>query len=114
MDRPGLVSAGIARILHKSYWLTQKYVGNSYQQGVEYFNQSTFTEAGYANDTMSRLTQILQNENGHLAIFEAAIPPGAVSSIYLRHGAQTWVANQKIIRQNLGNVNMIMASTTPA
>jgi hypothetical protein len=39
------------------------------------------TEAGFANDTMSKLTEILQNENGHLAIFEAAIPPGAVSSL---------------------------------
>ena len=28
---------------------------------------------------MSKLTDILQNENGHIAIFEAAIPSGAVS-----------------------------------
>ena len=49
---------------------------NSYKQGVEYFNQSTFTKAGFSNDTMTRLTEIYQNENGHLAIFEAAIPSG--------------------------------------
>lgn len=72
MSAFGKHSTHIARAIDR-----QKY--GSYQQGVEYFNQSTFTEAGYANDTMSRLTQILQNENGHLAIFEAAIPPGAVS-----------------------------------
>jgi hypothetical protein len=46
---------------------------------VEYFNQSILTEAGFGDDTMSKLTEIFQNENGHLAIFEAAIPPGAVS-----------------------------------
>lgn len=62
---------------------------------------------------MSRLTQILQNENGHLAIFEAAIPPGAVS-LFICVTARNLSTNQKIIRQNLGNVNMIMGSTTPA
>jgi hypothetical protein len=36
-------------------------------------------EAGFPNDTLSKLTEILQNENGHLAIFEAVIPSGAVS-----------------------------------
>lgn len=56
---------------------------NSYQQGVQYFNQSVFTQAGFSNDTMARLTEIYQNENGHLAIFENAIPDGAVSPIIL-------------------------------
>lgn len=52
---------------------------DSYKQGVEYFNQSDFTAAGFANDTMAKLTEIYENENGHLAIFEAAIPAGVVS-----------------------------------
>lgn len=43
---------------------------------MEYFNQSIFTEAGFGNDTMARLAEVYQNENGHLAIFEAAIPSG--------------------------------------
>jgi hypothetical protein len=63
-------------ILFQNLLSAEWIVADFYQQGVEYFNQSVFTEAGFANETMSRLTEIYQNENGHLAIFENAIPSG--------------------------------------
>lgn len=72
-DKNLSIDAVLFQNLLSAEWIVQDF----YQQGVEYFNQSAFTEAGYANNTLSRLTEILQNENGHLAIFEAAIPPGA-------------------------------------
>lgn len=48
-------------------------VFNLYQQAVEAFNQTAFVEAGYANDTYDLITQIRDNEAGHLRIFQNSI-----------------------------------------
>jgi hypothetical protein len=66
-------------ILFQNLLSAEWIVRDFYKQGVEYFTQNDFTKAGHANDTMKRLTQIYQNENGHLRLFEAAIPAGVVS-----------------------------------
>lgn len=44
-----------------------------YQQGVEAFNESAFTAAGYPNTTYSRIREIRNNEAGHLRIFQNRI-----------------------------------------
>jgi hypothetical protein len=53
-----------------------------YQQGVSRFNTSAFEEAGFPNTTYDRISEIRDNEAGHLAIFQdaishASITPGA-------------------------------------
>jgi len=49
-----------------------------YQQGVEAFNSSSFTEAGYLNTTYQRIQQIRDNEAGHLRIFQDQISSNSV------------------------------------
>lgn len=52
-----------------------------YQQGVETFTPSDFTNAGFQPSTWSRIAEIRDNEAGHLLIFQnqlsnASIKPG--------------------------------------
>jgi hypothetical protein len=49
-----------------------------YQQGVARFNASAFEEAGFPNTTYDRISEIRDNEAGHLAIFQEAISSGSV------------------------------------
>jgi hypothetical protein len=46
-----------------------------YQQGVERFNTSAFVAAGFPNTTYDRISEIRDNEAGHLAIFHDKISP---------------------------------------
>lgn len=48
-------------------------VFNFYQQGVEAFTPSNFTDKGYKATTYQRIASIRDNEAGHLEIFEASI-----------------------------------------
>ncbi|MCJ1371095.1 hypothetical protein MMC20_002310 [Loxospora ochrophaea] len=53
-----------------------------YQQGVEAFNANFFSDAGFPNNTYDRLSEIRDNEAGHLRIFQdqisnSSIKPGA-------------------------------------
>jgi hypothetical protein len=43
---------------------------NFYQQGVEAFNESSFTALGHPNTTYQRIFEIRDNEAGHLRIFQ--------------------------------------------
>ena len=45
-------------------------VFNFYQQGVEAFNESTFTALGFPNTTYQRIYEIRDNEAGHVRIFQ--------------------------------------------
>lgn len=52
-----------------------------YQQGVEAFTPSNYTDAGFQQSTWSRIAEIRDNEAGHLLIFQnqlsnASIKPG--------------------------------------
>lgn len=49
-----------------------------YQQGVEAFNTTSFTEAGFLNTTYERIQQIRDNEAGHLRIFQDQISTNSV------------------------------------
>lgn len=71
-----------------------------YQQGVEAFNSSSFTELGLPNTTYDRVTQIRDNEAGHLRIFQdsisaTSVKPGACVYDYGFNGnASVWLALQ--------------------
>jgi hypothetical protein len=71
-----------------------------YQQGVEAFNSSSFTELGLPNTTYERVKQIRDNEAGHLRIFQdsisaTSVKPGACSYDYGFNGnASVWLALQ--------------------
>ncbi len=73
-----------------------------YQQGVEAFNQSDFTDLGLPNTTYQRITEIRDNEAGHLRIFQnsissAFIKPGACRYEYGFTNAMEFLALQNII-----------------
>lgn len=73
-----------------------------YQQGVEAFNQSVFTDLGLPNTTYQRITEIRDNEAGHLRIFQdsissASVKPGACRYEYGFSNAMEFLALQNII-----------------
>ena len=73
-----------------------------YQQGVEAFNQSVFIDLGLPNTTYQRITEIRDNEAGHLRIFQdsissASIKPGACRYEYGFADAMEFLALQNII-----------------
>ncbi|PWY88169.1 hypothetical protein BO70DRAFT_359651 [Aspergillus heteromorphus CBS 117.55] len=58
-----------------------------YQQGVEAFSAENFTAAGFPNNTYQRITEIRDNEAGHVRIFQdlitdASVKPGPCSYDY--------------------------------
>ena len=73
-----------------------------YQQGVESFNQTAFTDLGLPNTTYQRITEIRDNEAGHLRIFQdsissASVMPGACKYEYGFSTALEFLALQNII-----------------
>lgn len=73
-----------------------------YQQGVEAFDQSVFTDLGLPNTTYQRITEIRDNEAGHLRIFQdsissASVKPGACMYEYGFTNAMEFLALQNII-----------------
>ena len=73
-----------------------------YQQGVEAFNESDFVDLGLANTTYQRITEIRNNEAGHLRIFQdsissVSIKPGACKYEYGFTSALDFLALQNII-----------------
>ena len=73
-----------------------------YQQGVEAFNQSVFVDLGLPNTTYQRITEIRDNEAGHLRIFQdsissASVKPGACRYEYGFADAMEFLALQNII-----------------
>ena len=73
-----------------------------YQQGVEAFNESVFVDLGLPNTTYQRITEIRDNEAGHLRIFQdsissASLKPGACRYEYGFADAMEFLALQNII-----------------
>ena len=73
-----------------------------YQQAIEAFNQSTFTDLGLPNTTYQRLTEIRDNEAGHLRIFQDSISPtslkpGACKYNFGWNSAEEFLALQNVI-----------------
>ena len=77
-------------------------VFNFYQQGVEDFNASVFIDLGLPNTTYQRITEIRDNEAGHLRIFQdsisaTSIKPGPCKYKYGFTNAMEFLALQNII-----------------
>lgn len=73
-----------------------------YQQGVERFNTTAFTDAGFPNTTYNAIREIRNNEAGHLRIFQdqispASIKPGPCKYEYPFENAASFLALQTII-----------------
>ena len=74
-----------------------------YQQGVEAFNETSFTDLKYPNTTYERICEIRDNEAGHLRIFQdqistTSIKPGACQYDYpFGSDPQTFLAVQTLI-----------------
>ncbi|KAG0570087.1 hypothetical protein KC19_6G137600 [Ceratodon purpureus] len=65
--------AGADDLLFQNLLSAEWAVFSFYQQGVEAFTSSNFTDAGFPNTTYSRITEIRDNEAGHLLIFQEQI-----------------------------------------
>lgn len=73
-----------------------------YQQGVENFNVSSFTAAGFPNTTYASLREIRNNEAGHLRIFQdqissSSVKPGPCHYSFPFDDATSYLALQTII-----------------
>ncbi|CAM6120178.1 unnamed protein product [Calypogeia fissa] len=77
-------------------------VFNFYQQGVEAFTASKFTDAGFKPTTYDRIAEIRDNEAGHVAIFEDSISstslkPGPCQYDYgFGTSAETYLVTQTV------------------
>lgn len=73
-----------------------------YQQGVERFNASSFTAAGFPNTTYAAIREIRNNEAGHLRIFQnqisgASVKPGPCRYEFPFVDAASYLALQTVI-----------------
>lgn len=73
-----------------------------YQQGVEAFSASDFTRLGLPNTTYDRITQIRDNEAGHIRIFQDSISdrsvkPGPCHYNYGFTNAESFLAIQVLL-----------------
>lgn len=66
-------TAGPDDLLFQNLLSAEWAIFSFYQQGVEKFNQSSFTALGLNNNTYDRIQEIRDNEAGHLAIFQSQI-----------------------------------------
>ena len=94
--------AGEDDILFQNLLSAEWTVFNFYQQGVEAFNESVFTGLGLPKTTYQRITEIRDNEAGHLRIFQdsisaTSIKPGPCKYDYGFTSALEFLALQNII-----------------
>lgn len=69
---------GVDDLLFQNLLAAEWIIFSFYQQGVEQFNESAFVEAGFPNTTYAAITEIRNNEAGHLRIFQNQISSGSV------------------------------------
>jgi hypothetical protein len=70
--------AGADDLLFQNLLSAEWAIYSFYQQGIERFNTTAFTAAGFPNTTYDRISEIRDNEAGHLAIFQSFISPTTV------------------------------------
>lgn len=95
-------SVGEDDLLFQNLLSAEWAVYSFYQQGVEAFNESVFVDLGLPNTTYQRITEIRDNEAGHLRIFQdsistASMKPGACKYDYGFTNAMDFLALQNII-----------------
>jgi Ferritin-like domain len=71
-------TAGPDDVLFQNLLSAEWAIFEFYQQGVEMFNQSSFTALGLPNTTYDRVQEIRDNEAGHLAIFQSQISSNSI------------------------------------
>ena len=76
-----------------------------YQQGVESLNQSAFTALGLPDTTYQRLTEIRDNEAGHLRIFQDSISPNSIKPGPCEYYFEWETAEEYLALQNLIEVS---------
>lgn len=94
--------AGEDDVLFQNLLSAEWAVFNFYQQGVEAFNESVFMDLGLPNTTYQKITEIRDNEAGHLRIFQdsisaVSIKPGACKYEYGFANALEFLTLQNII-----------------
>ena len=72
-------TAGADDLLFQNLLSAEWAIYSFYQQGVSRFNTSAFEEAGFPNTTYDRISEIRDNEAGHLAIFQDAISDASIT-----------------------------------
>lgn len=70
--------AGTDDLLFQNLLAAEWVIFSFYQQGVEAFNESSFTSAGWPNTTYQRIQQIRNNEAGHLRLFQNQISSSSI------------------------------------
>lgn len=69
---------GLDDLLFQNLLSAEWIIFSFYQQGVEAFNSSSFTSAGWPNTTYQRIQQIRNNEAGHLRLFQNQISSNSI------------------------------------
>ena len=95
-------SAGEDDVLVQNLFSAEWAVFSFYQQGVEAFNTSSFTSLGLPSTTYQGITEIRDNEAGHLCIFQnsispASLKPGSCNYDFMWNNAAEFLALQNII-----------------
>ncbi len=72
-----------------------------YEQGVEAFNESVFTDLGFHNKTYQRIVESRDNEAGHLCIFQGSISSTSLKSAICSYHFSWTNAMEFLASQNL-------------
>lgn len=90
-------SAGPDDLLFQNLLAAEWVIYSFYQRAVELFNTSSFAALGFPNTTYTRVTEIRDNEAGHLRIFQnqissSSIKPGACEYYFPFEDAVSFLA----------------------
>jgi hypothetical protein len=93
---------GLDDLLFQNLLSAEWTIYNFYQQGVERFNISAFIDAGFPNTTYDRISEIRDNEAGHLAIFQdqissSSVKPGSCEYVFPYTDATSYLEIQTLI-----------------
>ncbi|GKZ35827.1 hypothetical protein AbraIFM66950_006625 [Aspergillus brasiliensis] len=98
--------AGPDDLLFQNLLSAEWIIYSFYQQGVEAFTPSSFSDLGYPNSTYDRLAEIRDNEAGHIRIFQdeissTSIKPGPCNYTYdFNNDPETYLAIQVFLEVN--------------
>jgi hypothetical protein len=87
--KTGSGSAGADDLLFQNLLAAEWIIYSFYQQAVEAFNTSSFTDLGYPNTTYQRIVEMRDNEAGHVRIFQDQISDNSVTPGPCKYGFST-------------------------
>jgi hypothetical protein len=93
---------GIDDLLFQNLLSAEGIIFSFYRQGVERFNISSFTAAGFPSTTYAAIREIRNNEAGHLRIFQnqisgSSVKPGPCRYEFPFDDAASYLALQTVI-----------------